>query len=226
MTAGRRNGRNLITAIVMGTALAVLPPTGGFAQMQLNPTAVAPEPLDATTAVSRANDALNRMRAVTGQFVQVGPNGERAEGDFFLQRPGKLRFQYDPPSKLEVIADGSWVAIQDHQLRTTERYPLSATPLKLILSDNVDISSEASVNDIYEAGNFVTISLTADSSDTPGNLVLMFDRQSFELLQWTITDAQGLETSIAINNVSPGLPSDPGLFNIIDYVEVETGGNR
>lgn len=226
MTVGRRFRRNLVPAIMIGAGLSILPPTGGFAQMQLTPTVAEPEPLDTTTAVARANDALNHMRAVSGDFVQVGPDGERAEGKFYLQRPGKLRFQYNPPSKLEVIADGSWVAIQNHQLRTTERYPLSATPLKLILSDKVDISSEASVNDIYEAGNFITISLTADSSETPGNLVLMFDRQSFELLQWTITDAQGLETSIAINNVRPGLPSDPGLFKIIDYVDVDTDGGR
>ncbi len=207
--------RRVAPACLIALGLAAVPPVPGlvpFAQAQF----------ETSPWVQQANATLNGMQAVTGDFVQIGPNGERSEGRFYLERPGKLRFEYAPPAQIEVISNGRWVAIQDHNLRTTSRYPLSTTPLSVILAEQVDLTRDARIVDVYEAGSFVTITLEARANNMPGSIVLMFDSQTGQLLQWTITDAQGLETSVAINNVTVGLPSDRSLFRIVDYVEVDT----
>ncbi|MEO1199494.1 MAG: outer-membrane lipoprotein carrier protein LolA [Pseudomonadota bacterium] len=210
--------RGVVAALLVLGAAALQPvvTSGGFAQAGF----------DGSPWVQQANATLNGMQAVNGQFVQIGPNGERSEGDFYLRRPGLLRFEYAPPAEIEVISNGRWVAIQDHKLRTTQRYPLSSTPLSVILAEQVDLTRDARVLDVYEAGSFVTITLESRASDATGNVVLMFDTQTRALLQWTVTDAQGLETSVAINNVQVGVPNDPALFRINDYIDVDEYNTR
>lgn len=178
------------------------------------------------TVLDRANLSLNNLRQVAGKFVQVGPSGERAEGDFFLQRPGKLRFEYDAPSNLQIIADGFWVAIQDRKLKTTEKYPLAATPLKLILAQNVDLGRDAFIRDINTQEGFVTVTLQARSADTEGSLVLIFDSVTYDLRQWTVTDAQGLDTSIALSDVAAAGPFANKTFRINEIGTFEVGTGR
>ena len=179
-----------------------------------------------TDVLVRANAALNDMRNVTGNFVQVGPNGERAEGKFYLLRPGKLRFEYDAPSNLQIISDGFWVAIQDRKLKTTEKYPLATTPLKLILASEVNLSRDAHVRDVHVQEGFVTVTVEARSLDASGSLILIFDSQSFDLRQWTVTDAQGLDTSIALSNLTSDNPLESRLFRIIEDRTIDVGSDR
>ncbi|MCC0016070.1 MAG: outer-membrane lipoprotein carrier protein LolA [Rhodobiaceae bacterium] len=175
--------------------------------------------------LARANSALNGMQQVAGKFVQVGPNGERAEGNFFLQRPGRLRFEYDSPSTLQIISDGFWVAVQDRKLKTTEKYPLAATPLKLILAKHVDLGRDAFVRDIHSQEGFVTVTLQERSGEAEGSLVLIFDSVTFDLRQWTVTDAQGLDTSVALSEIAAAGPFESKTFRIneIGTIEVQPG---
>ncbi len=176
--------------------------------------------------LARANASLNDMQSVSGDFIQVGPSGERAEGKFYLLRPGKLRFEYNAPSNLQIIADGFWVAIQDRKLKTTEKYPLATTPLKLILARNVDLSRDAHVRDVHVQEGFVTVTLEARSVDAVGSLILIFDSESYDLRQWTVTDAQGLDTSIALTNLTSTDALERKLFRIIEdnTIDVHRGG--
>ena len=158
------------------------------------------------------NSYFNSFRVMEGQFIQFGPNGEQSEGVFFMTRPGRIRFHYSPPSKLDVVADGSSVAIKDGRTRTQDLYPLNATPLRYLLADQIDLTSANIVRGIREESDL--ISLVISDGSAQGKLTLIFDRKTFALRQWVVTDAQGLNTSVAIYNTATGKPQNPNLFRI------------
>ncbi|MFN0265103.1 LolA family protein [Tepidamorphus sp. 3E244] len=176
--------------------------------------------------LSRANLSLNQLQQITGDFVQVGPDGSRAEGKLYLQRPGKLRFEYDPPSKLQIVSDGFWVAIQDRKMKTTEKYPLATTPLKIILANNVDLGRDAFIRDIYTQEGFVTVTLQEKAGEADGSLVLIFDSQTYDLRQWTVTDAQGLDTSVALSNIATSQDLDSKIFRVNELGTFEVNQGR
>ena len=158
------------------------------------------------------NNYFNSFRTMEGQFIQFGPNGEQSEGVFFMTRPGRIRFHYNPPSKLDVVSDGSSVAIKDGRTRTQDLYPLNATPLRYLLSDRIDLTSANIVRGIREEADLISL-VIADGS-AQGKLTLIFDRKTYALRQWVVTDAQGLNTSVAIYNTATGKPQNPNLFRI------------
>lgn len=157
------------------------------------------------------------IRTMQGEFVQFGPNGERAEGQFFLSRPGKIRFHYKPPARVDIIADGQSVSVKDRKLQTQDIWPLSKTPLRFLLADQINLMSDTNVTSVSVEPDLVTVTITEDSTFVQGKLTLIFDAETRELKQWTVTDAQGLDTSVAIYNVEVGKPTNPKLF-VIDYL--------
>ncbi len=160
------------------------------------------------------NSYFNSFRILEGQFIQFGPSGEQSEGVFFMTRPGRIRFHYSPPSKLDVVADGSSVAIRDGKTRTQDLYPLSATPLRYLLAEHIDLTSENVVRSVTEEADLISLTIVDGGAGAQGKLTLIFDRKSFELRQWVVTDAQGLNTSVAIYNTTTGKPQNPNLFRI------------
>jgi outer membrane lipoprotein-sorting protein len=156
---------------------------------------------------------FNSFRLMEGQFIQFGPNGDQSEGVFFLNRPGKIRFHFKPPARLDVISDGSSVAIKDGKTGTQDLYPLSKTPLRYLLADHIDLTSDI-VSSVKEETDLVSVVIVQKSAFADGKLTMIFDRKTYELRQWVVTDAQGLNTSVAIFNTTTGKPQDPGLFRI------------
>jgi outer membrane lipoprotein-sorting protein len=169
-------------------------------------------------ALYNINDYYNRFATMEGDFIQFGPHGEQSEGVFHISRPGKIRFQYNPPVKLDVISDGRNVSILNTRTMTQDFYPLSKTPLRYLLADNVDLTSENLVDEVREEPDLLAIVIVEKSKLVSGKLTLIFDRQTYELKQWIVTDAQGLNTSVAIYNVTTGKRSDPDLFKINYYL--------
>jgi outer membrane lipoprotein-sorting protein len=169
---------------------------------------------DQQIALHNINTYFNSFQTMQGEFIQFGPNGEQSEGVFFMTKPGKIRFHSKPPIKLDVIADGSTVAIVDGKMRTQDLYPLSKTPLRYLLAEHIDLTSENIVSEVQEEHDLISLVIVEDSALVEGKLTMIFDRKTFELRQWVITDAQGYETSVAIYNVSTGKRNDPGLFRI------------
>jgi outer membrane lipoprotein-sorting protein len=141
---------------------------------------------------------------MTGEFIQFGPNGEQTGGKFFIERPGKLRFNYEAPSAVRVIADGKNVVIGNRKLRTWDLYPLGKTPLKLLLAERIDLSADM-VRSVKEDPDLTTIVLGNKTIFGDSTISLMFDPKTFELRQWTIRDAQGKDTSVMIFNVQSGV---------------------
>jgi outer membrane lipoprotein-sorting protein len=169
---------------------------------------------DQQTALARITTYFNSFRTMEGRFVQIGPSGEQSEGMFNLSRPGNIRFHYNPPSRLDVIADGRSVAIRDGSTNTQDIYPLSKTPLRYLLADQVDLTSEKVVDSVREDPDLISVLIIEKTAFVSGKLVLIFDRKTYQLRQWIVTDAQGLNTSVAIYNVVTDKTQDPRQFVI------------
>lgn len=152
---------------------------------------------------------------MTGEFVQFGPKGEQTGGKFYLERPGKIRFNYDGSSNFQVISDGQSVVILNKKMRTSDLYPLSKTPLKLLLAERIDLSGDK-VKGLKEEDDLTTIKLADKSVFGNSTITMMFDPKTYELRQWTITDAQGKDTTVMIFNVKEGVSFAANTF-AIDY---------
>ena len=164
-------------------------------------------------AAQNIADHFSSVKSMAGEFVQFGPRGEQTGGKFFIERPGKIRFNYESPSNFRVVADGKSVVIENPKLKTSELYSLSQTPLKLLLDERIDLSGKK-VKSIKEEADLTTITLADKSVFGNATITMMFDPKSYDLRQWTVTDTQGKDTTVMIYNVQNGVSLDPGIFKI------------
>ena len=167
--------------------------------------------------IDRVNMYLMSVQTMIGNFVQVGPDGRRSEGKIYLQKPGRIRFEYNPPSPIELVADGNSVVIRDRKLDTQDLYPLSQTPLRFLLADRIDLMRDTNLIGVYADDVFVTV-VIEERQIIGGThrLMLMFGAQDYQLRQWTVTDPQGYDTTVAVYNLNTTRQPDPSLFRI-DY---------
>jgi outer membrane lipoprotein-sorting protein len=166
-------------------------------------------------SLDRINSYFNSVTNLVGNFVQVGPDGSRSEGKLYILKPGKVRFEYDPPSPVELIADGNSVAVRDRKLATQDIYPLSQTPLRFLLTDKINLLRDANVVGVYQDELFVSVAIEEKHPITGTHrLLIMFGAQDFQLKQWTVTDQQGYDTTVAVYNLDPSQKPDPKLFHI------------
>lgn len=192
---------------------------GSFSLSQLFAKA-RPEPTVKLTdgqraALQRINTYYNSITTLVGNFVQIGPDRQRLEGEFYLQKPGKVRFDYDPPSPIELISDGSSVVVRDRKLATQDLYPLSQTPLRFLLAERLDLLNDTNLVAVNQDDLFVSI-VIEEKHPVVGThrLMIMFGAQDSELKQWTITDPQGYDTTVAVFNLDQKSKPDPSLFRI------------
>jgi outer membrane lipoprotein-sorting protein len=165
--------------------------------------------------VERVNAYLSNMQTLVGDFVQVGPDGARTEGQFFIQKPGKVRFEYKAPSRVDVIADGQSVVVRDRKLATQDLYPLSQTPLRFLLSDHIDLQRDTNLVSVGTDDVFATLVIEERNQFAGTNrLMLMFGAKDLQLRQWTVTDPQGFDTTVAVYNLDTKTKPDPAMFKI------------
>ncbi len=160
---------------------------------------------------------LSGVQTLVGNFVQIGPDSRRVEGTFYIQKPGKVRFAYNPPSPIDIIADGLAVVVHDRSLETSDYYPLSQTPLRYLLADRIDLLRDTDVVSVSADDTFITVVIEETRLLTGTNrLMIMFDAKNLQLKQWTVTDPQGLDTTVAVYNLDWTKKPDPNLF-VINY---------
>jgi outer membrane lipoprotein-sorting protein len=160
---------------------------------------------------------LSSVQTMVGNFVQVGPDGSKTQGTFYIQKPGKVRFEYNPPTPIDIIADGSSVVVRDRNLATQDLYPLSQTPLRYLLADRIDILRDTDVISVTSDDTFVTVVIEEKQLVVgTSRLMIMFDAKDLALRQWTVTDPQGLDTTVAVFNLDATKKPDPNLF-VINY---------
>jgi outer membrane lipoprotein-sorting protein len=165
--------------------------------------------------VDRVSQYLSSVQTLVGNFVQIGPDGKRTEGKFYIQKPGRVRFEYAPPTPIDVIADGQSVVVRDRKLATQDLYPLSQTPLRFLLSEHIDLLKDTTLVGVSSDDVFVTVVIEEKQALIGTNrLMLMFGAKDFQLRQWTVTDPQGFDTTVAVYNLDSTKKPDPGLFKI------------
>ncbi|MGF9762800.1 outer-membrane lipoprotein carrier protein LolA [Microvirga sp. 0TCS3.31] len=163
-----------------------------------------PGPKSPEEALDRVNAYFNSIDQLSAYFVQKNPNGQQAEGNLSMRRPGQFHFAYAPPSTLEVVSDGRNVAIRDKKLGTNDVYPVGQTPLKFLVQDNIDLSRDTKVRDV-QVGRDGVVTVRFDDSATLGGtstITLRFDTRANALKAWTIIDAQGYETTVTLSGLN------------------------
>lgn len=184
-------------------------------------TAIKPEQ---RALIDRASNYLSSVQVLSGQFIQVGPDGKRTKGEFYIQKPGKVRFEYDDPATMEIVSDGQSVVVRDRKLATQDVYPLSQTPLRFLLSDRVDLLRDTNLVAVYADDVFVTV-VVEEKNPIVGTsrLMIMFSAKDMQLKQWTVTDPQGYDTTVAVYDLDTTKRPDPGMFRI-DYTRYNNSG--
>jgi len=164
--------------------------------------------------LDRISAYLNAIHTMKGGFVQLGPDGQVDEGIFYIDKPGRMRFEYHAPNPVLIVSDGATVAVQNRKLNTVEHYPLLSTPLNLVLSNDLNLKRNPSIAGISRSPGELIVNARAASSKVNGNLSLVFAAPILELRQWTIVDAQGLSTTVSLRDVQTGVTLDPSLFKL------------
>jgi outer membrane lipoprotein-sorting protein len=187
-----------LLATTLGTALLPAAAWGAVAQADL----------------IRISNYLNGIGTMEGTFVQVGPDGDLSEGTFYMRRPGRIRFEYDPPNPTLIVADGFWVGIYDTRDSTLDRFPLSETPLDLLLRDRVDLRREGAIQSIERSAGQLRVRAVDPDAPNQGSITMIFNDNPLELVQWIVTDEQGLATTVALSEIRRNVELNPNLFRL------------
>jgi outer membrane lipoprotein-sorting protein len=231
---GKVRNRAGVVAILATSIMVMTLSVSAMAASGTDQQPLAPKPVPGTAAGSDVKlksataqqiaDHFSSVKTMTGEFVQFGPRGDQTAGKFYLSRPGKIRFNYEDPSPIRVISDGDSVVVGNRKLGTWDIYPLSKTPLALLLGDKIDLSTSA-VKNVTEEPDLVTIVLGNKTIFGNSTITMMFDPKTYELRQWTITDAQGKDTSVMIFNVQTGVDFAESVFKV-PYDDVRKSGQN
>jgi outer membrane lipoprotein-sorting protein len=201
--------RRLLAICAAATALAS---TAAFAAPPPAPTISAED----QALVDKAVAYLQGLTEAKGRFVQTDARGATTSGELYLQRPGKARFAYDPPSGLLVVSDGGRVIVQDKRLNTFTAYPLGATPLSLFLAKTIRLDKGVQVTRVSRAADGFSITARDGKRATAGQITLAFSDNPMALTAWTVIDAQGRSTQIRINGLQRTTGLEPALFVLKD----------
>jgi outer membrane lipoprotein-sorting protein len=214
----------LAATLAFAPALAQPPATPAAAQPAAASVVLAgPE---RTQALAAANRALNATRTLQGRFRQVSPDGASTAGAFYLQRPGRLRFEYDPPATLLIVANANTLYMRDRELRTTERTTLDSTPLNLILKQNIDLARDSRVTRVAREGSALLITARDRSGRTDGEITLRLDGAGLDLHSWDVVDATGSRTRVWLSDVTHPESFDRRLFRVEDVLDPVRRGPR
>jgi outer membrane lipoprotein-sorting protein len=166
--------------------------------------------------LDRVSAYLNSIRTMKGGFVQIDPNGDVDQGTFDISKPGRMRFEYNPPAPTLIVSDGTTVAVSNARLKTVDSYPLDQTPLDLILGDKIDLAGSHEIVGIAHQQDAFIVKARSRGGRTQGNITLTFSEPELELRQWTVIDNQGLSTTVALRDVQTDIDLPGSLFVLPD----------
>ncbi len=180
-----------------------------LAEAKLKPIALA---AGQQQAIAKINAYINSFQSLKCDFAQVSSKGNLSQGVLYISKPGKLRFDYAAPNPLLIIADGRWLTIKDRVRERGDQFPLSATPLRLVVSPQVDLLAETDVVAFDQRDGITSVSLQDRKGGMGGYITLIFDDQLNQLQQWIVVDGKDRRTSVQLSNIQFGGKFDPKLF--------------
>ena len=162
--------------------------------------------------LTRAQNYLNHIKTMKSRFLQVSSGGAYAEGTLTLSRPGKMRLEYDPPVKMLIVADGTWLIYKDTELDENSYLPLGSTPASVIVREKLSFFGDnPKVTRIKRGPGVLSITVTGKDPDQ-GSMTLVFSDKPLVLKKWIVVDAQGVKTSVSLLSTRYGIAVDPKLF--------------
>ena len=198
---------NLSRRVLLGFWLVVF---AALPTMAAKPIPVTPEQVASINAVS---DYLNSFKTMKGEFTQISPKGNLSRGIFYISKPGKMRFQYSPPNPYLIVADGRWLTIKNTVKEKGDQFPLSQTPLRLVLGEKIDLLNDTDIIGFDEQDGLTSVTLEdRDNTLGSGTLTLVFDQNRKALQQWVVIDGKGRRTTVSLENIEAGVKQDPKLF--------------
>lgn len=165
-------------------------------------------------AVERLNTYLNSFKTLRGEFVQTSPKGRVDRGALFISKPGKLRFDYAPPSALLIASDGKWLTIKDKKREKGDQFPLNSTPMRFFVANKINLMADAVITGVFHENGLTTVALADRKGVIRGQLQLVFDEARSELVQWVSIDGRGQRLTVDVHNLEKDVKLDPKLFNV------------
>lgn len=173
---------------------------------------------DDVATINRAESYLNKLISVQARFVQISSNGAYAEGEVIVARPGKMRFEYDPPHPALLIADGLTLLFYDREVKQATFLPLWETPLWFLIREKIQLSGNVSITAVERGPGSLRLSLVDSDSEDSGEITLVFSDQPLALKKWEVVDAQGITTQVSLINPKFDIQIDAKNF---DYSDLE-----
>ena len=188
------------------------------AAQNANDAPAAPNP-EWQADITKIENYLQSLKTAQARFVQTANDGTQMVGTFYLSRPGKLRFEYDPPVKDFVVADGRFIYFYDSELGEQTNTTIGSSLADFILRDNIKLSGDIAVTELKRAGGYLQVTLTQSDDPDAGKLLLAFAENkdgSLTLKKWRVIDAQGLITEVELFYLKSGMELDDNLFYYLD----------
>jgi len=171
--------------------------------------------------VVRIEAYLNGVKSLKSRFIQVSPGGALSSGGFWLRRPGRLRFEYDPPVPYLILANTVWLIFYDAELGQPQHWPINETPLGVLLADDVSLSRDTDIEAVSRAPGRLSVTLRHKTRPEDGTIRLIFSDMPLILRQWRIIDAQGQPTTVTLDQIETGLELPIDLFVLPDNFRPE-----
>lgn len=198
--------RALLTALVLPALLPFGPARAQAARLSARDR----------SDVARVEAYLNALRTLHARFQQIAPDGSLSGGQAWIERPGRLRFQYDPPAPFLLVAGNGMLVFNDSRLQQTSNLPLDRSPMGLLLQNNLRLSGEVTITNVTRYPGQLQITLERTATPSDGTLTLVFADNPLALRSWTVMDAQRKETRVSLFDVQLGGAFDPSLFTFTD----------
>lgn len=209
-----------LTGALIAAGLTVAPPP--IAPLQVAPAAAAGPAAPRLSAedradVARVEEYFNRITSLKSSFLQSSSTGLVARGTVWLRRPGRMRFEYDPPSPILITSDGILVTYQDLELKQTNQVPLFTSPLSVLVDDRVSFDKTLVVEDVRKEANVLRITVRQRDEPDQGYVILTFQDRPLTLKQWTVVDAQQVSVKVALLDPEFGVQIPNQLFRPLDF---------
>ena len=195
-------------ALVLALVFAALPAQAELSEQDLANSA-------------RVEAYFNAITTLSAQFSQIAPDGQVAEGDFYLRRPGRLRFEYAPPVPLLIVADGFRLVLYDYELGQVNAWPVAATPLGPLVARTVDFINSGHAQAVETEPGILRLTLVDPDRPDDGWITLVFRDDPLELRHWEVTDPQGWVTVVVLTGMRIDPDLEPELFVFKDPVAGE-----
>lgn len=202
----------LVAGLVAFAALA-LPLAAPVEAQRLRPAQLTAEDRQ---DLQRIETYLNGIRTLSADFLQISQQGGIAKGKFYLSRPGKMRFEYEPPTPILMVADGNFLVYYDSMLKQTSHLPLSTTPVSLLVREQIRMSGDVTVTGVERGPGTLRVTLRQTKEPDQGAITLVFSDQPLQLLQWSVLDPQGQTTRVSLNNMRTDVRLSADLFRFSD----------